>query len=347
MSAPRIRVLVVDDSAFARKVVREVLEGDPRFEVVGTARDGLDGLEKMSALLPDVVTLDLVMPNLGGIGLLQALPTLGIAKLPRVVVVTMSELSSELAVSALQSGAIALVHKPTALATDRLFELADELRTAVASAAAATTLPGALSSSAGERPIAPVTATSSRRVVAIGTSTGGPQALTLLLAQIPKAFPVPIVIALHMPVGYTEALARRLDQASAIEVVEAYDGVELLPGRAIVARAGMHLKIEAGAPARGRLDLRPIDKPHRPSVDVLLESAAAAFGEHCVGVVLTGMGDDGVLGARALRAANAVVLTEAESSCVVYGMPRSVAEAGMSSAQAPLDRMAEEIQRWI
>jgi two-component system chemotaxis response regulator CheB len=150
-----------------------------------------------------------------------------------------------------------------------------------------------------------------------------------------------------MPVGYTEALARRLDQASAIEVVEAYDGVELLPGRAIIARAGMHLKIEEGAPARGRLDLRPIDKPHRPSVDVLFESAAAAFGEHCVGVVLTGMGDDGLLGARALRAANAIVLTEASSSCVVYGMPRSVAEAGMSSAEAPLDRMAEEIQKWI
>ena len=163
----------------------------------------------------------------------------------------------------------------------------------------------------------------------------------------PKDFPVPIVVALHMPVGYTEALARRLDQASAIEVLEAYEGVELLPGRAIIARAGMHLKIRDDRPARGHLDLLPLDKPHRPSVNVFLESAAAAFGEACIGVVLTGMGNDGLLGARALRAANAVVLTEAESSCVVYGMPGSVKDAGMSSGEEPLDRMAAEIQRRI
>jgi len=346
VSRAPIRVLVVDDSAFARKVVREVLEGDPRFEVVGIARDGVDALERIAELEPDVVTLDLVMPNLDGVGLLQALSKLTIAKLPRVVVVTMSEDSSDLAVSALQSGAVALVHKPTALATDRLFELSDELRSVVALAADAASARSSLSRPVAVRPLQPTsTAKGAYRIVVLGTSTGGPQALTTLLPQIPAAFPLPIAIALHIPVGYTEALARRLDEASAIEVLEAYDGVELIAGRAVLARAGMHLKIRDGRPPRGHLELLPLDKPHRPSVDVLFETATTAFRGACIGVILTGMGDDGLLGARAMRGAGGVVLTESESSCVVYGMPRSVKDAGMSSGEAPLDRMLEEIQR--
>jgi two-component system chemotaxis response regulator CheB len=342
----KTRVLVVDDSAFARKVMREVLEADPRFEVVGTARDGLDGLEKITELQPDVVTLDLVMPNLDGVGLLKALAGLTIATLPRVVVVTMTDDSSDIAVSALQNGAIALVHKPTALATDRMFELADELRAVVAAAVSArprASSPLSVRSPAGKAVVASAPPTC--RLVAIGTSTGGPQALTLLLGQFPKDFPVPIAIALHIPVGYTEALSRRLDGASALEVIEAFDGIELIPGRAVIARAGMHLAVEAGTPPRGRLSLLPLDKPHRPSVDVLFESAAKALGVGCMGVVLTGMGDDGLIGARAMREAGGVVLTEAEASCVVYGMPRSVKEAGMSSGEAELEEMAAEIQR--
>ncbi len=341
----RVRVLVVDDSAFARKVMREVLESDRRFEVVGTARDGLDALEKVTELQPDVMTLDLTMPNLDGVGVLHALPKLSLPFLPRVVVVTMADDSSEVAVAALQSGAIALVRKPTALATDRLFELSEELREAVATAAVvrAPVHPPRAAQVASAAPFP--RRRLARRVVVIGASTGGPQALTLLLGQLPKDFPVPIAIVLHMPVGYTDALARRLDQASAIEVVEAFEGVELLPGRAVVARAGLHLRVSDGAPPNGRLDLLPIDKPHRPAVDVLFESAASAFGKACVAVVLTGMGQDGLLGARAVKAANGIVLTEAESSCIVYGMPRAVKEAGMSDGEAPLERMSEEIQR--
>lgn len=345
-SRPSIRVVVVDDSAFARKVVREALEADPRFEVVGTARDGLDALEKISALKPDVVTLDLVMPNLDGVGVLKALPTLDLEKPPRVVVVTMSEDSSDVAVSALQSGAVALVHKPTALASEQLYELAGELREAVAAAAPAA--PPRVKPTAAPVPPRPLVGrTSERRAILIGASTGGPQAVTFLLSRVPADFPVPILVVLHMPIGYTEALSRRLDHACAIEVVEAHEGVELRAGRAIIARGGMHLKVEPGAPAHGRLDLAPFEPPHRPSVDVLFESAAEAFGERCVGVVLTGMGNDGTAGARALRGANAVVLTEAESSCVVYGMPRAVKEAGLSTREVPLEEMLSEIERWI
>jgi two-component system, chemotaxis family, protein-glutamate methylesterase/glutaminase len=344
--APRpIRILVVDDSAFARKVVREVLEADPRFQVVDIARDGLDALEKIARFEPDVVTLDLVMPNLDGLGVLDALSSLAVAKPPRVILVSMSEGDSSLVVLALQKGAIDVVHKPTALATDRLFELGDDLRSKVLSAAAATVVRGA------PRPLARLTAPplreTRRRLVLIGASTGGPQALTRLLGAFPRDFPLPIGVALHMPVGYTAALAKRLDESCALEVVEAYDGVELVPGRAVIARAGMHLKIERGDPPRGRLDFVPADKPHHPSVDVLLESAAVSLGSSCVAAILTGMGEDGLIGARALRAARSVVLTEAESSCVVYGMPRAVEIAGLSDGVFSLDRMAEAIVRRV
>ena len=349
MSDRPIRVLVVDDSAFARRVIRDVLEADARFQVVGIARDGLDALEKTIDLAPDVLTLDLLMPNLDGVGVLRELARLSLPAVPRVVLVSMSDDDSDLAISALQEGAVALVHKPTALATDRLFELADELRETVAAAVAAlpSRRPGALRATPSPAPVAKLQGAAGYRVLAIGTSTGGPQALTTLLPQVPKDFPIPIVIALHIPVGYTEALARRLDGISAIEVVEAQDGVTIVPGRAVLAQAGMHLTLEPGRPPRGRLALVPLAKPHRPSVDVLFESAARTFGRECLGVVLTGMGDDGLLGARALRAAGAVVLTEAESSCVVYGMPRSVVEAGMSSAAAPLDQMMGLIRSYV
>ena len=356
MKVTPARVLIIDDSAFARKVVREILEADPRFEVVGIARDGLDGLEKIAELKPDVVTLDLVMPNLDGIGLLDALAKLGLAGVPRVVVVSMTDSDGDLAVAALQRGAFDLVHKPTALATERLFELAGELREKVALAASAIVRPPIASqplissvasvASVPSPPAAP-RKRSTRRIVVIGASTGGPQALTNLLGAIPKDFPVAIAVALHMPLGYTEALAKRLDQACAIEVLEASEGLEFRPGRAIVARAGMHLKIRPGEPALARLDLIPIDKPHRPSVDVLFASAAEAFGEACVGVVLTGMGDDGLIGSRAVRGAGGVVLTEAESSCVVYGMPRAVKEADLSSREAPLEGMLRAILGYV
>jgi two-component system chemotaxis response regulator CheB len=340
------RVLVVDDSAFARKVVREILEGDPRFEVVDIARDGLEALEKIAQLAPDVVTLDLVMPNLDGLGVLEAVASLPLPKVPRFVVVSMAEDDSDLVVSALQRGAVDFVHKPTALATDRLFDLRDELRSKVLLAAEAAGVPSSQLPRRPE-PWAVNLASLKRQIVVVGASTGGPQALTKVLAALPAGFPVPIAVALHMPVGYTEALARRLDQTCALDVVEAYDGVELRPGRVVVARAGLHLRVQRGDPPLGRLDMRPFDKTHRPSVDVLLASAAEAVRDRCVGVVLTGMGDDGLQGARALRAAGSVVVTEARSSCVVYGMPRSIEAAGLSDRVVPLDGMAQAIRDQI
>jgi two-component system chemotaxis response regulator CheB len=335
---PRLRVLVVDDSAFARKVLREVLQESEDIEVVGTARDGLDALEKVGELRPDVVTLDLVMPELDGVGVLRELA--GRPSGPRVVIVTMTDEDSELGVLALQAGAFDVVHKPTSIATDRLYELGDDLRTKVRAAAKATfASPKPIASVAMPRPASP-TATSPE-VLVIGASTGGPQAVSRLLAALPKSFPLPVAVVLHMPPGYTAAFAARLDADCALDVVEARDGMVLLPGRVVVARAGMHLKFERDAAVRkARLDVVPTDTPHRPSIDVLFASAAEAWGGRVLAAVLTGMGNDGVVGARAIREKGGRVLTESESSCVVYGMPRAVVEAHLSDAQAPLERMA-------
>ena len=333
-----IRVLVVDDSAFARKVLRESLQTSAQVEVVGTARDGIDALEKIAQLQPDVITLDLVMPGLDGLGVLAALSP---EQRQRVVVVSMADGESDIGVAALSFGIFDLIHKPTALAIASLLDIAEELVSKVILAAAQPR--ARLPQASSVRPL-PTPRSPSERVVVIGTSTGGPQALTRLLKQLPADFPAPLAIVLHIPEGYTGPLAERLNSECAIEVAEAADGLLMRPGLAILAQAGKHLKFSPeGAAFGAQLDREPSQSLHRPSVDVMFESAAACFGKRVLGVVLTGMGDDGTLGARAIVAAGGEVLTEAESSCVVYGMPRVVKEAGLSAAEAPLDGMAAAI----
>jgi len=334
-----IRILVVDDSAFARKVLRDLFSRHPDLEVVGTARDGLEALEKAAELLPDVMTLDLSMPGLDGLGVLRAL---GGRARPKVVVVSIADSASEQGLAALEAGAVELVHKPTALATDRLLEMSAELVGAVRAAAAAR-VPALPDPTATAAPVA-VSVAPTKRIVVIGASTGGPNAVARLLKGISADFPVPIAVVLHLPTGYTGAYAERLDRECGLAVREAADGVVLGAGTAVIARAGQHLKLqEHGGRLVATTDLHPVDTPHRPSVDVLFTSAAAAVGGAALGVVLTGMGDDGLAGSRAIRAAGGHVLTQTESSCVVYGMPRSVWEAGLATAEAPLSRMAAEI----
>jgi two-component system chemotaxis response regulator CheB len=334
-----IRVLVVDDSAFARKVVRESLQTSPQIEVVGTARDGIDALEKIAALQPDVITLDLVMPNLDGLGVLAALTP---AQRARVIVVSRADGESDIGISALSFGVFDLVHKPTALAVASLQDIAEELVTKVLLASAQAPGRAHEFEPIAEPPLAP--GALSDRVVLIGTSTGGPQALTRLLKAFPANFPAPVAIVLHIPAGYTGPLAERLNAECALEVLEARDGLELRPGRAILAQAGAHMRLVASHDAvTVRLDSEPSSSVHRPSVDVLFESAAASLGPRVLAVVLTGMGDDGLAGARAVTDAGGQVLTETEASCVVYGMPRVVKEAGLSVAEEPLERMAKAI----
>jgi len=280
-----IRVLVVDDSAFARKVVRECLIA-AGIDVVGIAHDGCEALEMIHELSPDVVTLDLMMPNLDGLGVLSALA--GRAS-PRVVVVSTSDSDSLLGISALQDGAFDVVHKPTVLAGSELYQIGQELVDVVRAAA------HAIPRTHMEGPTGPVTLpalTTTREVLVIGASTGGPQALTRLVSMLPANFPLPVAIVLHIPLGYTEALAERLDKVSALNVTEAGEGTVLTPGRVVIARAGHHLKLtKRNGQLQCRLDLLPERTQHRPAVDVLFRSAADLVGARTLGVVLTGMGN--------------------------------------------------------
>jgi len=348
MSTSPIRVLVVDDSAFARKVIREVLSRDRQIEVVGYARDGLEALEKISELKPDVVTLDLLMPELDGLGVLRALPR---GHSPKVIIVSVANSEAELAIEALQLGAIDLVNKPTPLPTDRLYELSSELIEKVKAVAWAQPRSFSIPARAsGNEPkvTRPLTANTNCRLVAIGTSTGGPQALTEVFSRLPAGLPVPLAIALHIPAGYTAPLAARLSRVGPVPVEEAINGMELKPGHAVIAPGGMHLRIQAMADQLYAVVSRdPLSSVHHPSVDILFVSVAESMGSRAIGVVLTGMGNDGTQGAKALRRAGSLVLTESASSCVVYGMPRSVMEAGLSSAESRLEGISDLIVKSV
>ena len=343
----KIRVLIVDDSAFARKVIRETLTADRRIECLGHAADGLEALEKIAELKPDVVTMDLMMPELDGVGVLQALRHL--PDPPHVVVVTTQDDNTALAIAALQEGAFDVVVKPTTVATDRLYDMGRELLDKVilaGQARSADRVTVAKVATAEPRALAAANA-SDLRVIVVGASTGGPRAVTLLLQSLPATLPVPMAIVVHMPEGFTAGFAERLDRQSALHVFEARPG-PIKAGQVAIARAGIHLRIvRNGNQCELAVDMHPADSAHRPSVDVLLASAAQAFGRSVLAVVMTGMGADGVEGARALHAAGARVVVEAESTCVVYGMPRAIAEAGLADAVVPLGDMGAEIIRGL
>ncbi|ODU23509.1 MAG: chemotaxis response regulator protein-glutamate methylesterase [Verrucomicrobia bacterium SCN 57-15] len=340
-SAKLIRVLIVDDSAFVRKVVKEMLTRSPFIEVVGIARDGEEALGKASELKPDVITCDIVMPKMDGVEFVRQ----QMARQPiPILILSASPADGELVLQAMEAGAVDFVQKPSSLASDDLLGVREELIEKVKGAATAPIKN--LHVDAAPSPLPKAVSRAPRAdVVLIGISTGGPQALRFLLPQFPKDFPVPILVVLHMPVGYTEMFAAKLDELSQIEVVEAAEGQVLRPGLAILGQAGFHLKLARGADGLVRTSLatQPRDKPHRPSVDVLFQSAAELFDSRTLAIVMTGMGNDGTEGAAWIKAKGGKVLTEAEESCVIYGMPRSVDEAGLSDGHAPLHDMARTI----
>jgi two-component system chemotaxis response regulator CheB len=333
------RVLVVDDSAYVRKVVSQMLSRDPGMEVVGIARDGNEALEMVEELRPDVVTCDLVMPDLDGVGFVRA--QMSRRPMP-IVIVSVANESGELVLSALDAGAVDFVQKPTALATDRLLDMRQELVNKVKTAAIAH-FPKSLVRSSGRSGLA-VQSRGAFDAIVIGISTGGPQALKLLVPRLPRDLPVPVAIVLHMPVGYTQLYAERLNDACDVNVREAKDQETLVPGTVYIAPAGRHLTLERkGDLVQTRLDVRPLDTLYRPSVDVLFQSAAHVYGSRVLGVVMTGMGSDGKEGAAWIKAGGGTIFTEAEASCVVYGMPRCVVEAGLSDGTFDVGQMADAI----
>jgi two-component system chemotaxis response regulator CheB len=343
-----IRVLVVDDSAYVRKVVAQMLSRSPFIEVAATARDGREALELAADIKPDVITCDLNMPEMGGVAFVQA----QMARRPvPIIIISVANGAGEQVLAALDAGAIDFLQKPTALASDRLLDMADELVQKVKAAAGA---PMRRAERVAAGPIAPAppaihpAGRGAVDILLIGISTGGPQGLKELVPRLPHDFPVPVCIVLHMPPGYTELYAAKLDQTTPLTVKEAAEGDALVPGRVLLAPAGRHLTFRrAGDSVVCHLDVRPLDTLHRPAVDVMFQSAAEIFGARTLGLVMTGMGSDGRDGAAWIKGAGGTIWTEAESSCVVYGMPRAVAEAGLSDASFPLEAMAEAILEFV
>jgi len=346
-----LRVLVIDDSAYVRKVVKEMLSRSPFIEVVGAARDGREALELVEQLQPDVITCDLIMPELDGVGFVRE--QMQRRPVPIIIMSIASE-TGDAALTALDLGAVDFIQKPTALATEKIFEVSSELIEKVKMAgsisiknptvynAPAATL------SAGSTTV-PFKGAGAVDIVALGISTGGPQALKQLIPQLPADFPVPLVMVMHMPVGYTEMYARKLNEFSALSVSEAREGDELNAGMVLLAPAGRHLtlKRKADGNVAVHLDTRPFDMLHRPSVDVMFQSAAEVYGSRVLGVVMTGMGSDGKQGAAWIKSKNGIVYTESEESCVVYGMPGSVVEAGLSDKTFTLGKMAQAIREVV
>jgi two-component system, chemotaxis family, protein-glutamate methylesterase/glutaminase len=343
MTAP-VRVLVVDDSALMRKLIPQILATDNSIQVVGTAMDGNFGLKKIEELRPQVITLDLEMPGMGGLDMLKEI--MRGHRLPVIVVSSHSTQGASVTLKALSMGAFDFVAKPSDVSA-RMPEIASELITKIKAAAQSRGIrvasPTAPAVAALEK-AAPDTKNRPTRVVAIGVSTGGPQALQYVLPQLPKDFPGTILIVQHMPEGFTEMFSRRLDEICAIRVKEAQSGDLLLAGRALVCPGSRHMKVK-------RLPLGDVavlnDEPrvngHRPSVDVLYKSVAEEFGNKSVAVLMTGMGEDGAQGMSQVKAAGGMTIAQSEESCVVYGMPKAAIERGYAVRVVALEALANTL----
>jgi two-component system chemotaxis response regulator CheB len=334
-----IKTLIVDDSAFVRKAIRGMLSTSPQIQVVGMARNGADALPMVEQFDPDVVTCDLLMPVLDGVGFVRQQMQ---RKPVPILLLSASPEDAGHVLEALESGAVDFIRKPTALANNGLLAVRDELIEKVKAAALSSRSPRSLVRPGGVPSFRPATHVD---IVVLGISTGGPQALRYLVPQFPDDFPVPLVIVLHMPIGYTAPFADKLDEISRLSVREAFEGCVVRPGEALLAPAGRHVTFKRTSEGSVvvHLSIHPADKPHRPSIDVLFRSAAETYHQRVLGVVMTGMGDDGKEGAGWIKAQGGTILTQSEASCVIYGMPRCVVEVGLSDGEVSLSSMAEEI----
>jgi two-component system, chemotaxis family, protein-glutamate methylesterase/glutaminase len=342
----KVRVLVVDDSALMRKLIPQTLLRDPKIEVVGTAMDGLIGLRKIEELRPHVVTLDLEMPRMDGIEMLRQITRKH--RVPVIVVSAHTEEGASLTIKALSLGAFDFVTKPQDAASGRLAQIASELALKIKVAASSGAPKMIITLPTTKRKVNRAFSTQPcwpSRVVAVGISTGGPNALQYLFSQLPEDFAGCLLVVQHMPEGFTEMFARRLNESSAIEVKEAQSGDLLLAGRALICPGNRHMKVR-------RMDHGDIailvDQPrvngHRPSVDVLFHSMALEFGSKAMAILMTGMGEDGAAGLGAIQAAGGFTIAQSPDTCVVDSMPRSAIERGFASRVISLPSLASVLQ---
>ncbi len=338
----QVRVLVVDDSALMRKLIPQMLAADESIDVVGTAMDGSFCLKKIEDLKPNVITLDLEMPGMNGIDTLKEI--MRRQPVPVIVFSSHSTDGATVTMKALGLGAFDFVTKPKD-ASAHMAETARELIAKVKAAADCKLKPRVMMGVPPRPEKAPAPSGAPNKVVGIGVSTGGPQALEFVLSQLPGDFPGAITVVQHMPDGFTDMFARRLDEICPMRVKEAQSGDLLLPGRVLICPGNRHMKLK-------RLPLGDIavlsDEPrvngHRPSVDVLLKSLAEEFRANAVGVLMTGMGDDGAEGLGAVKREGGMTIAQNEESCVVYGMPKAAIERGHAIRVVGLDTMGSTLQ---
>ncbi len=336
----KVSVLVVDDSSFVRKALLRIFQGDPEIDVVGLARSGKEAIEQFVALKPDVITLDIIMPEMDGLETLKRI--MDIQPTPVLMLSQLTKQGADLTLKALELGAMDFVDKSSAGLID-IFDLAREIITKV------KTLSGSRPVRIAHAPIAAMSDSPRHLidVVAIGASTGGPLALQVLLSKFPKHINFTVLIVQHMPHGFTAPLAKRLDSVCDILVKEAEEGETIAPGAAYIAPAGLHMTVRRASSGRSRiaLDLEPIDELHKPSINVLFSSVAGRFGGRSIGVILTGMGSDGVGGLRTLKEKGSFTIAQDESTSAMFGMPRVAAENKVIDLVLPVTSIAEEILR--
>ncbi|MEQ4499830.1 protein-glutamate methylesterase/protein-glutamine glutaminase [Nocardioides kribbensis] len=333
-----IRVLVVDDSAVLRRLITTVLAADPDIEVVGTAVDGLEAIEKVDELAPDAVTLDVEMPRLDGIGAVEVIHR-NHPRLPVVMFSTLTERGAAATLQALSNGASDYVAKPTGAGNvgESMARVREDLVPRLKALVGARRMVAAVPvvRRAAPRAAAPP------QVLVVACSTGGPDALSRVLAALPAAFPLPVLVTQHMPPVFTTQFAQRLDRVSPLEVREAADGDQPRPGLVLIAPGDHHLTlVRRGASVRAQLDQGPRENFCRPAADPLFRSAAGVHGPGVLGLVLTGMGQDALEGARAVVDAGGRVVVQDEATSVVWGMPGAVAGAALAHEVLPLDRIA-------
>jgi len=347
--------MIVDDSAVVRQVLSATLDEDAAIDVIATAQDPVFALEKMQRQWPDVIVLDVEMPRMDGITFLKKI--MAVRPTPVVICSTLTEKGSETAMQALAAGAMAIVTKPRTALRQFMLDSSDDLISAVKAAARANlkrigpsvnlALPTPPAPKLSADAILPAgslaMAQTTETVVAIGTSTGGTQALESVLTALPRVCPG-IVVVQHMPEKFTDAFAQRLDRLCAIQVKEAVHGDRVLPGRALIAPGGRHMLLKRSG---AQYVVEVVDGPpvsrHRPSVDVLFRSAARYAGRNAVGIIMTGMGDDGAKGLKEMHDVGAWTVAQDEDSCVVYGMPKEAVKLGAADRILPLRDIPDAI----
>jgi two-component system chemotaxis response regulator CheB len=348
MFSRRIRVLIVDDSILVRHILSHELGQAPDLEIIGTAANAGEAQEKIRAARPDVVVLDIEMPGMNGLTLLRH--QMNVSPLPVIILSSLAESGTRVALDALESGAFEVLAKPKCDVRNGMTEVMHELTEAIRAAARAKIKIGAYRPLATSRPARVekrVAHAPAERIIAIGASTGGTEAVRSILTQLPADAPG-VMVVIHMPEVFTQQYARRLDDLCAMDVREAADGDEICTGTALIARGGHHLAaVRTGGRYVARVTRGPRVSRHCPSVDVLFSSMAECAKGNSLGIILTGMGNDGAKGLLAMRDAGAATLAQDESTCVVFGMPREAIELGAAGAVARLDQVAGKCVQWM